>query len=117
MHELAVTRSIVGEIRRAAEREGIRPTRARVEVGELTTFKPDPIRYYARILVQDDPLLDGLELDIDEVPGSIRCLDCGSEGLPASELTLACAGCGSFNVSIVSGNDVIVRSIRGNEHV
>lgn len=115
MHELAVTRSILDEIRRVAEKESIRPTFAKVSVGELTTFKPDPIRYYAGVLTENDAFLKGIELDVRIVEGRIRCEACGAEGLVASELALACADCASFNVSITQGNDVIVETLRGHD--
>lgn len=113
MHELAVTRSILDEIRRVAARESLRPTRARISIGELTTYKPEPIRYYTRLLTEADELLSGLELDVGVEKGRIRCNDCEAEGLPASELALACARCASFNVEILSGNDVVIEKVSG----
>lgn len=113
MHELAVTKSILDSIRTAAEREGITPVSATILVGELTTFKPDPISYYAGVLVENDALLSGLSLELEMVRGELACDDCGATGPSASDLALACASCASRDVRVVSGNEVIVKSVRG----
>ena len=113
MHELEVTKSILGSVRGAAEREGIRPVSATVLVGELTTFKEGPIHYYAGVLVEDDPQLSDLTLEIEMVKGSIECSSCGATGPSASDLAVACASCASRDVRVVSGDDVIVKSVRG----
>jgi hydrogenase nickel insertion protein HypA len=113
MHELDVTKSILASIRSASEREGIRPTGATVLVGELTTFKPDPIRYYAGVLTENDAFLKGIELEVEMVEGIVECASCGATGPSAADLALACASCASRDVQVVSGNEVIVRSVRG----
>jgi hydrogenase nickel insertion protein HypA len=113
MHELDVTKSILASIRSAAEREGIRPTGAKVLIGELTTFKPDPIRYYAGVLTEDDVLLTGITLEIEMVKGIVECASCRATGPSASDLALACASCAGRDVRVVSGDEVIVKSVRG----
>ena len=113
MHELEVTRSILESVRSAAQREGIVPISAKVFVGELTTFKPDPIRYYAEVLCEDDTFLNGLVLEIEMVEGIVECASCGVRGRSASDLAVACASCASRDITIVSGDDVIVKSVRG----
>ena len=113
MHELDVTRSILDSIRSAAEREGIMPVSAKVLVGELTTFKAGPIHYYTQVLVEDDEFLSGLTLEIEMVAGVIECASCVSRGPSASDLAVACGSCASRDITIVSGDDVIVQSVRG----
>ena len=113
MHELDVTRSILDSIRSAAAREGIVPVSAKVLVGELTTFKAGPIHYYTQVLIEDDEILSGLTLEIEMVAGVVECGSCGVKGPSASDLAVACGSCASRDITIVSGDDVIVRSVRG----
>jgi Zn finger protein HypA/HybF involved in hydrogenase expression len=113
MHELEVTKSILASIRSAAQREGIVPTSARILIGELTTFKPDPIRYYAGVLCENDAFLKSVVLEVEMVAGVLECSSCGAIGASASDLALACASCASREVTVVSGDEVIVKSVRG----
>jgi Zn finger protein HypA/HybF involved in hydrogenase expression len=84
MHELAITQTLCQQIQEAAQQNGITPTKATIHVGEITTYKKEPLLYYFDILKSDYPLLKELTLNIIEVPadqeGADQCIIKSIEG-------------------------------------
>ena len=106
MHELALTQSVVDVI---TERLGpARVTAVHLEVGRLSGVLPDAVRFCFG-LVTEGTTLDGARLDIDEPAGHARCRDCGAEFDVADPLVLC--GCGSADVEVHGGQDLLVRSV------
>lgn len=107
MHELNVTREIVDLILEKSKK----PKNVKVELGTLTTFKPNPIKHYFDLLKKDHPELKDTTIDIDEVPGKIRCTDCNQEFVTDPAHVYQCPKCKSFEVKVVQGKDFILKEI------
>lgn len=106
MHELGITQSIVAIVtEQAAGRKVMRVT---LEIGKLTAIMPDAIRFCFDIVAQGSPL-DGAALDIIEVPGRARCLDCGSD-VVLIEIYGRCT-CGSCRLERISGEELNIKSM------
>lgn len=113
MHEHAITNAVVHQIIHACEDSKMsNPKRIVVELGELTTYKKESVLFYFESIKQKIPLLNDADLVILEISGKIFCSSCGkgSDVRVASPLML-CPKCGSADVQIIAGKDVVVKEI------
>lgn len=103
MHELALTRSIVGMVVEHAG--GRRVRRVTVEVGRLTCVMPHAMRFCFDA-VAAGTALDGATLEIVEVEARARCRACGAEFVPET-LWQPCA-CGAGDAERLAGEELNV---------
>jgi hydrogenase nickel incorporation protein HypA/HybF len=106
MHEMGITQSIVAIV--AEQAAGRKVTRVTLEIGKLAAIMPEAIRFCFDI-VAEGSALDGASLDIIEVPGRGRCLDCGAE-VALSQIFSRCA-CGSSQLERLSGEELNIKSM------
>ena len=104
MHELALTRSIVGMVGEHAG--GRRVRRVTVEVGRLTCVMPHALRFCFDA-VSEGTALEGAALEIVEVEARARCRACGAEYVPET-LWQPCA-CGAADVERLAGEELSVK--------
>jgi hydrogenase nickel incorporation protein HypA/HybF len=106
MHELAITQSVIAAV---IEHVGSsRVSRVVIEIGALTGVAPHAVRFCFDVCAKETSLADA-ELEIVEVPGRMRCMDCGGEG--ALDSPMARCACGSFNVTLLSGRALMIREV------
>lgn len=106
MHELAITQSIVEAI---CEKIGsARATRVRIEVGQLSGVFPDSIRFCFDLCAKAT-VLEGALLEINEIAGCARCMECGGEFVLDTPVPL-CA-CGSANLEFISGHELRIKEV------
>ena len=86
-----------------------------VAIGVLRQVVGESLEMAWQVVREGTPA-DGAELDIEEVPPSVRCRDCGRVFGPTLESFL-CPGCGRADVDIVAGNDIILKSLTCDEGV
>ena len=65
---------------------------------------------FAFELVSEGTLLEGAELRLEEVPAAGRCRSCGMD-TPLPELPLCCRRCGSGDVEITQGEELLVEAL------
>ncbi len=107
MHELSIARSIVGIV--GAEARGRRVLRVTLEIGRLSAVMPDAIRFCFDVVAKGSAL-EGAALDIVEIPGRARCLDCGA-GVELPDLVARC-GCGSRRLQRLAGEELNIKSMQ-----
>jgi hydrogenase nickel incorporation protein HypA/HybF len=101
VHELSVAQAIA---QTAARHAGDRPVReVRVRIGHLRQVVPDALEFAWTLLVEGSTL-DGSRLEVEHVPAVVSCAWC-HERTTLDLPVLACAGCGSTDVSIESGEE------------
>lgn len=111
MHELAVTESILGIVRRHAEAAGARRVTAiHLTIGELTGFVDDSIQFYFDFASQDT-LAEGATLTFNRVPARARCHQCDQEFQPDPGKLWTCPNCGAVGGAVVAGREFSVDSI------
>jgi hydrogenase nickel incorporation protein HypA/HybF len=81
-----------------------------IEVGALRQIVPELLRT-AFDIVAKETILRGAKLEIHDVPITIKCRDCGQYAASAT-LQMLCVHCGSTNVEMNGGNELMVSSIR-----
>jgi hydrogenase nickel incorporation protein HypA/HybF len=106
MHELGITRSIVGIV--AEQAAGRKVTRVTLEIGKLSAVMPDAIRFCFDVVAKGG-LLDGAALDIIEIAGRARCLDCGGD-VDLDDIVGRCA-CGSRRLQWLAGGELNIKSM------
>ncbi len=111
MHEMSITQGIIDICEQHAA--GKRVLSLDVEIGELSSVVPEAIEFCFEACSKGT-LLEGARLNIIRIPGKGHCQDCGAE-TPLSAVFGACAQCGSYRVTIVSGEEMRVREIEVDE--
>jgi hydrogenase nickel incorporation protein HypA/HybF len=111
LHELSIADAVVTIAREHAQ--GRRVTSVEVRVGRLRQVVPDALTF-AFELVAAGTEVEGAELHVEHVPVRVACVWCATES-EAPELPLACAGCGSVDVEVVAGDELLVESLELDE--
>jgi hydrogenase nickel incorporation protein HypA/HybF len=106
MHELAIAESVVAAV---LDRTESRPVSVvRLRVGRLSGVVPDALMFCFE-LATAGTTLDGAELQIEDQEGRARCRDCGRD-FALDDPILLCS-CGSADVKVLSGRDLVVTSV------
>lgn len=106
MHELGITRNVVDIV---SERAGdARVTRVLLEIGQLSMVMPDAIRFCFDI-VSKDTVLEGAELQIDEIPGRARCNACEREFALAQPFGRCRCGC--TDIRCIAGEELNIKEM------
>lgn len=108
MHELSLCQAIVGVVERA--RDGRTVEVVNLRLGELRQVVPETLEYCWGLVTEAGPLA-GSRLAIERVPVRLDCRDCGEQTAVGHTLVLTCAGCGSGNIALVTGEEFLVTSI------
>ena len=107
MHELALSRSILEISRRHAEGRPV--VSVRVRVGHLRQVVPDTLARCFEIVASEGGLA-GATLEVVEVPGEVRCRDCGASTV-LERFELRCGGCGGSDLEVLAGEELLVESL------
>jgi hydrogenase nickel incorporation protein HypA/HybF len=107
VHELSIAEAIVAIAERHAE--GRTVTKVEVRVGHLRQVVPSALAF-AFELVRKGTVLDGAELELEEVPARGRCRVCRVE-TTMSGFPLACSACGGLDMEILAGEELAVESL------
>jgi hydrogenase nickel incorporation protein HypA/HybF len=107
MHELSICNAIANTAAKHAEGRAV--TQVKVQIGHLRQVVPDALQFSWDVVSGASGLHEA-ELVIEQVPAVVSCRRCGVRttlDLPI----LACGGCGSFDVALLSGEELLVVSI------
>jgi hydrogenase nickel incorporation protein HypA/HybF len=107
LHELSIAESVIRIASRQAN--GRRVTKVQMRVGHLRQVVPSALTFGFGLLAEGTSV-EGAELEVEQVPAEGRCRGCGVEsrldGFP-----LQCEGCGSFDLDILQGEELMVDSL------
>ncbi|MFV1967109.1 MAG: hydrogenase maturation nickel metallochaperone HypA [Pirellulaceae bacterium] len=78
-------------------------------IGRMSGVHVDSIRFAFEILTPGT-IMEGADLRIREPTASLACHECGAEH-NVDQLTLDCPFCGSDNILIQGGQDLLLHSI------
>ena len=107
MHELAIAEGVVEVALRHARG---RPVAAvELKVGHLRQVVPSALEFAFELVSEGTPL-EGAELRMEEVPAAGRCRSCGTD-TPLPELPLCCRSCGSPDVEVTRGEELLVDAL------
>jgi len=107
MHELGLCSSIVDAVERRA---GARPVRnVRVRVGRLHHVHPEAFDQSFAIAAMGT-VAEGAAAEMVLLPVVARCGDC-SAVWERDELPVSCPGCGSSDMELTGGDELVLESI------
>jgi hydrogenase nickel incorporation protein HypA/HybF len=110
MHELAVCQSLLAEVERiAATHRAVSVSRLVVAVGPLSGVEA-PLLDRAFEIARMGGIAQSADLEIEQCPVTVWCENCNisSEVKPNA---LLCAECGSWKVTLKSGDELLLKSI------
>ena len=107
MHELALCQAIVDTVERHAG--GRRVEQVDVRIGHFRQVVPDSLQFSWELLTEGTDLA-GCRLVVDHVPAVIECRACGATTTLEVPI-LVCSSCESSDVTLVSGEELLVASI------
>ena len=119
MHEYSIATSIVETVLELAKQQNAKKIiEVRMKIGKLRVISVDQLKFSYEILSKNT-LLQGSQLNIQEVAGSVKCPNCGYAneietsddsfhfGMPS----MVCPSCGD-NLSIEDGYECLITKVR-----
>jgi len=107
MHELAIAELIVNI---AAAHAGERQvSKVELKAGHLRQVVPSALEFSFE-LVAKGTVVEGAELEIDDVPAAGICRTCGVESTLVG-FPLLCEACGGFDLEVIRGEELLVESL------
>ena len=114
MHEMGIAIQIINLVRGSMPPdEPLRVKAIHLRVGKLTAIVPQSLRFCMDVVTKDTPA-EGAEIVFNEVDVTVECGDCGKESV-IDEPPFACKECGSDQVEVTGGREMIVESIEVEE--
>jgi hydrogenase nickel incorporation protein HypA/HybF len=108
MHELGLCEEILEAVERRAA--GRRVTRVRLRVGTLHRVAELALKQ-SFSLVADGTVAEGAAIDLVVVPIRATCAAC-RQATEADEVPVACAACGSTELEVIGGDELVLESIQ-----
>jgi hydrogenase nickel incorporation protein HypA/HybF len=111
VHEVSIVQALIEQVDQEVAQAGHpgRVVSLDLVIGRLSGVHPDSIRFAFQLLTPHT-LLEGATLRIEEPQASCCCRACGAQ-TPIDDLILQCPRCGSVEVSIEGGRDLVLQSI------
>jgi hydrogenase nickel incorporation protein HypA/HybF len=110
MHELGVTEHLLSLVLKYANEAGAtQVTGLNLVIGELSSVVDDSVAMYWELLAKDT-IAEGATLNIERIPGTLRCRDCG-ETFSLAEFEVSCPNCGGLRGQVVDGDQFQLKSI------
>ena len=110
MHELSIAQNIIEIVTEqlpSGENHLLRSVK--LLVGEQAGVVPDSLEFCFRALVEGTDFA-GTTLEIERVPFVVECRRCGERSTNEAGVMM-CARCGINDVTLVSGNELLISSI------
>jgi hydrogenase nickel incorporation protein HypA/HybF len=105
MHELSIAIDLVEAASARAAELGVRVTALHVRVGALSGVVKEALAFSFDVAAAGTPM-DGVRLEIEELPVTVDCPRCGGEPQPASPQALRCPQCGGPAARVVQGREL-----------
>ena len=110
MHEMSIATGMLRTVLEvAAEHGATRVEEVEVELGAMRLVVPEALETAWEVLVEGTPAA-GSRLKMVEVPIRATCRQCG-RAYEAEVGSFACPACGQADVEIVTGDDIILKSV------
>ena len=110
MHELAVTEDILKiALEEADKNQASRVSDIFLTIGRLSSIVDDSVQFYWDH-ISKDTLCEGATLHFNRPPAVFKCNKCGQE-FEVTEDLLPCPVCNSFDLEVLSGNEMQVDQI------
>jgi hydrogenase nickel incorporation protein HypA/HybF len=110
MHELSIAQNIISIVQEHLNEEQMFSVKyVRVKVGKLSNILTDSLIFGFDALTKDTNL-DGVTLEVEHIPLTIECKNCG-KSTSLENYIFQCPSCRGTSISVVSGNELMVSEI------
>lgn len=110
MHEMSLVEGVLQIVEEAARSQGFtRVNAVYLEIGQLACVEKEALRFCFDA-VMCDSIAAGARLEIIDIPGHGRCMQCDAS-IPIAALYEACPQCGSYQIQVTGGNGMRVREL------
>jgi hydrogenase nickel incorporation protein HypA/HybF len=114
MHETALMQNLMTAAVRVLEGRNVtRVNRVTVSIGRFANVLPDAFLFAFEAMTQDG-IFKGAKLETEQLSAKIYCSDCGNE-YEADGFPIVCPNCQSTNFTIISGEEVYLKSLECEE--
>jgi len=114
MHEIKIAEDLSAIVLETAKEEKLsKVTRVNIIFGQLVQIVPEIFEFAFKESVRDTVANDA-ELFIEIVPVKMRCIKCGND-FQVKENRFECNVCRSTDLNIISGKELFVKSIEGEQ--
>jgi hydrogenase nickel incorporation protein HypA/HybF len=111
MHELSIVEALIDQVKQELDQRNQqgRVLRLELSIGRMSGVYCDAVRF-AFGLLTPGTILEGSEIVIHEPKPACRCHACGAK-TEIDELVIQCPPCGSNDITIEGGRDLLLQSI------
>jgi hydrogenase nickel incorporation protein HypA/HybF len=110
MHEYSLAKNIIEIVTEsAAKHNGKKVVEVVMEIGDLSGVMPEALKSALYTLVQATRFSETI-FRCEKKKGKARCCDCG-QFIEIEEFVTSCPHCQSFNIEIVQGKELNVKTI------
>lgn len=112
MHEMSIALAVVEQVEQAARAGGATGVAGvRLRIGELAGVVPDALSFCFELACAGT-LLEGAELEAEQVPARARCGPCADEWAVGMPPQLCCPRCGTATAGLLSGRELHIAAVR-----
>jgi hydrogenase nickel incorporation protein HypA/HybF len=115
MHEMALARDILRKIEEAAGTRGqglgTRVNYIKVQLGESRFTHMEELKELLTD-ISKGTVAEGAKVEFEISKVGSACADCGTEFKPGQKMSLNCEKCGSGNIQLTAGNELVIKEIR-----
>ncbi|MCB0720460.1 MAG: hydrogenase maturation nickel metallochaperone HypA [Bacteroidetes bacterium] len=110
MHELSIAVNLVDIVsKQATENDAIRVKNVCLRLGPLSGVVPDALRFSFEVATTNT-VLEGAQLEIDEVPVVVYCPSCEAEKTLTEFVGFRCPDCGGIAADVRQGKELEILS-------
>ncbi len=110
MHEMSIAQNIIEIIDEQLRRTDFsRISVVRMKIGGLAAVDPSSLTFCFDVITQGTSI-EGARLEIDEVPIRGQCSECQTN-FEVQDYLFLCPTCGSANVKLISGEELLVSEL------
>lgn len=113
MHELSIAQALVEQVQKIARESGSGTIhRITLRIGKLAGVDPDALSF-AFPIAAEGTCLEKTQLDFITVEPDLQCRSCGKP--VETEFTAACVHCGSQDLDLKQGRELLIESVEMDE--
>jgi hydrogenase nickel incorporation protein HypA/HybF len=110
MHELSIVASLFEIMEEKAQEKGSKKIiSVKLQVGRLSGVVPE-LLFTAFDVFKKDTIANEAELEIEEIPYTIRCKKCGKT-MAKDDFVFTCLHCGSQNLITLTGKELVLEKM------
>ncbi len=110
MHELSIAQALIAQLEELTRKEHARRIiSATVIIGSLSGVDHEALKF-AFPIAAEDTLAKDAKLIIEDARAKVACKTCKKESHPTFPF-LSCVKCGSSDVEILSGRELVLKSM------